>query len=45
MSGRLEILSDETCCSPQDKGRGNYPKDLSKFIKRMNRKDGLKLRE
>ncbi|TCN20436.1 metal-sensitive transcriptional regulator [Mesobacillus foraminis] len=39
--GDLMILSDETCCSTQDEGRGNYPNDLQdKLIKRMNRIEG-----
>ncbi|WP_338787228.1 hypothetical protein [Metabacillus sp. FJAT-53654] len=35
----LMMLSEETCCSTQEKERDNYPSDLQdKLIKRMNRK-------
>jgi DNA-binding FrmR family transcriptional regulator len=37
----LLMLSEETCCSTQEKATGNYPNDLQeKLIKRMNRIEG-----
>lgn len=39
--GDVIKLSEETCCSKQDKEMGNYPSDLQdQLVKRMNRIEG-----